>query len=149
MLLSIACQGTQESGWKKQKIRKNYADKVIIRFYSITYCCFKTSPSFPKHPSKYFLRNIWQSILAMPARFRRIIHQQVQVWWFETFYSRPDSLTIVLLSKYIEQQPSYPWYSPNCCCKMLSLSNLVTAKLPQSRSCPKLPVAYQFSHRVV
>ena len=37
MLLSIACQGTQESGRKKQKRTKNYADKVIIRFYSITY----------------------------------------------------------------------------------------------------------------
>ena len=32
MLLSIACQGTQESGSKKQKITKNYVDKVIIRF---------------------------------------------------------------------------------------------------------------------
>ena len=58
MLLSIACQGTQESGGKKQKRTKIYADKVIIRFYSITYCCFKTSPNFPEHPSKYFLRNI-------------------------------------------------------------------------------------------
>ena len=36
MLLGIACQGTQESGLKKQKRTKNYADKVIIRFYSIT-----------------------------------------------------------------------------------------------------------------
>ena len=54
MLLSIACQGTQESGRKKQKITKNYADKVIKRFYSIIYCCFKTSPSFPKHPSILF-----------------------------------------------------------------------------------------------
>ena len=52
------------------------------------------------------------------------------------FYSKPESLTIVLLSKYIEQQPSYPWYSPDCCWKMLSLSDLVTAKLAQSRSWP-------------
>ena len=37
---------------KETENKKNYADKVIIRFYSITYCCFKTSPSFPKHPSK-------------------------------------------------------------------------------------------------
>ena len=50
MLLSIACQGTQESGRRKQKITKNYAGKVIITFYSIIYCCFKTSPSFPKGP---------------------------------------------------------------------------------------------------
>ena len=70
----------------------------------------------------------------MSARFRRIGHQQAQVSSFETFYSKPESLTIVLLSKYIEQQLSYPWYSPNFCCKMLSLSDLVTAKLPQSRS---------------
>ena len=35
----------------------------------------------------------------MPARFRRILHQ-AQV--FETFYSKPESLTIVPLSKYIE-----------------------------------------------
>ena len=34
---------------KEQKRTKNYAGKVIIRFYSITYCCFKTSPSFPEH----------------------------------------------------------------------------------------------------
>ena len=38
----------------------------------------------------------------MPAGFRRIIHQKAQVSAFETFYSKPDSLTIVLLSKYIE-----------------------------------------------
>ena len=38
----------------------------------------------------------------MPARFRRIIHQQAQVSSFETFYSKRESLTIVLLSKYIE-----------------------------------------------
>ena len=37
MLLSIACQRTQESGWKKQKRTKHYAGKVIIRFHSITY----------------------------------------------------------------------------------------------------------------
>ena len=37
----------------------------------------------------------------MPARFRRIIHQQAQVSSFETFYSKPESLTIVLLSKYL------------------------------------------------
>ena len=57
LLLSIACQGTQGSGWKKQK-RTNYVKKVIVRLYSITYCCFENSPSFPKHPSKYFLWNI-------------------------------------------------------------------------------------------
>ena len=34
----------------------------------------------------------------MPARFRRIIYQQAQVSSFETFYSKPESLTIVLLS---------------------------------------------------
>ena len=34
----------------------------------------------------------------MPARFRRIIHHQAQVSSFETFYSKPESLTIVLLS---------------------------------------------------
>ena len=38
----------------------------------------------------------------MPARFRRIVHQQAQVWSFEIFYGKPESLTIVLLSKYIE-----------------------------------------------
>ena len=37
----------------------------------------------------------------MPARFRRI-HQQAQVSSFEAFYSKPESLMIVLLSKYIE-----------------------------------------------
>ena len=95
MLLSIACQRTQESGWKKQKRTKTYADQVIIRFYSITYCCFKTSANFPEHASKYFLRNIWQSTLSMPARFRRIIHQQAQISLFETLYSKPESLTIV------------------------------------------------------
>ena len=42
------------------------------------------------------------SILSVPARFCRIIHQQAQVSSFETFYSNPESLTIVLLSKYIE-----------------------------------------------
>ena len=44
MFLSIACQGTQESDSKKQKRAKNYVDKVIIRFYSVTYGCFETSP---------------------------------------------------------------------------------------------------------
>ena len=39
----------------------------------------------------------------MPARFRRIIHQQAQVSSFKTFYGKPESLTIVPLSKYIEQ----------------------------------------------
>ena len=34
----------------------------------------------------------------MPARFHRIIHQQAQVSSFETFYNKPESLTIVLLS---------------------------------------------------
>ena len=29
----------------------------------------------------------------MPARFRRIIHQQAQVSSFEAFYSKPESLT--------------------------------------------------------
>ena len=38
----------------------------------------------------------------MPASFHRIIHQQAQVLSFETFYSKPESLTIVLLSKYIK-----------------------------------------------
>ena len=38
----------------------------------------------------------------MPASFRRMIHQQAQVSSFETFYSKPESLTIVLMSKYIE-----------------------------------------------
>ena len=38
----------------------------------------------------------------MAARFRRITHQQAQVSSFETFYSDPESLTIVLLSKYIK-----------------------------------------------
>ena len=33
----------------------------------------------------------------MPARFRRIIHQQAQVSSLETFYSEPESLTIVKL----------------------------------------------------
>ena len=31
---------------------------------------------------------------------------------------------------------------------MLSLSDLVTAKLPQSRSCPKLPAAYKLSRYI-
>ena len=35
---------------------------------------------------------------AVPARFRRVIHQQAQVSSFETFHSNPESLTIVLLS---------------------------------------------------
>ena len=30
MLLSIACQGTHDSGWKKQKRTKNCVDKVIV-----------------------------------------------------------------------------------------------------------------------
>ena len=38
----------------------------------------------------------------MPVRFRRIIHQQAQVSSFETFYSKPENQSIVLLSKYIE-----------------------------------------------
>ena len=38
----------------------------------------------------------------MPSRFHRIIQLQAQVSSFETFYSKPESLTIVLLSKYIE-----------------------------------------------
>ena len=33
----------------------------------------------------------------MPACFRRIIHQQAQVSSFETFFSEPESITIVLL----------------------------------------------------
>ena len=32
---------------------------------------------------------------------------------------------------------------------MLSLSDLVTVKLPQSFSCLKLPIAYQFSYRAI
>ena len=40
----------------------------------------------------------------MPARFRRIIHQRAQVSSFETLYSKPKRLTIVLLSKDIEWQ---------------------------------------------
>ena len=36
----------------------------------------------------------------MPTRFRRIIHQQAQVSSFETFYSNPESLTTVMLSKF-------------------------------------------------
>ena len=39
----------------------------------------------------------------MPARFLRIVHQHAQVSSFETFYSNPESLAIVLLSKYIKQ----------------------------------------------
>ena len=38
----------------------------------------------------------------MPAGFRRIIQQQAKVSSFETFHSKPESLTIVLMSKYIE-----------------------------------------------
>ena len=38
----------------------------------------------------------------MPARFRRIIHQQAQVSSLETFYSNHESLVIVMLPKYIE-----------------------------------------------
>ena len=38
----------------------------------------------------------------MPARFHRMIQQQAEVSSFEIFYSKPESLTIVLLSKYIE-----------------------------------------------
>ena len=92
----------------------------------------------------------------MPVRFRRIIHQQYEVSSFETFYSNAESLTIVLLSKCIEYEPSSPRCASDCCWKMLSLSDLVTTvfdvmttKLPQSRSCPELPVAYQFSHRAI
>ena len=56
---------------------------------------------------------------------------------FETFYSDPESLTIVLLSKYVEWQPSSLWCSPNCCWKMLSLSDLVTSEqlLPRVAHC--------------
>ena len=82
----------------------------------------------------------------MPARFRRIIHQQAQVSSVETFYSKPESLTIVLLSKYIELQPSYPWYLPKlllksalairpCNCK--DASELLLPKVP--RCIPVLP----------
>ena len=38
----------------------------------------------------------------MPAHFGRITHHQAQVSSFETFYSKPESLMIILLSKYIE-----------------------------------------------
>ena len=38
----------------------------------------------------------------MPARPRRIIHQQAQVSLFETFNINPESLMIVLQPKYIE-----------------------------------------------
>ena len=42
----------------------------------------------------------------MPARFRRIIHQQAQVSSFETFYSNPESISLVgcwkMLSKLLE-----------------------------------------------
>ena len=31
MLLNIVCQGAQDSGWKKQKRTKNYADKVVVK----------------------------------------------------------------------------------------------------------------------
>ena len=64
----------------------------------------------------------------MPAHFRRIIHQQVQVLSFETFYGNFTKLFGL---------------------KKLSLSDLVTMELPQSHSCPKLPVEYQFSHHAV
>ena len=57
------------------------------------------------------------------------------------FYSNSERLTIVLLSKYIEQQPSSPWYSPNYYWKMLSLSDPVTTELCQSRSCPKFALS--------
>ena len=77
------------------------------------------------------------------------MHKQAQVSSFETFYSKPESLTYVLLSKYIEYQPSYPWYSPNCCWKMLLLSDLVTAKAASepllskvARCIPVLPSRY-------
>ena len=38
----------------------------------------------------------------MPARSRRIIHQQTRVLSFETSYGKPESQMIVSLSKYIE-----------------------------------------------
>ena len=38
----------------------------------------------------------------MPAHFGRIIHQQALLWSFETVYSNLESVTIMLLSKYIE-----------------------------------------------
>ena len=65
----------------------------------------------------------------------------------ETSYSNPESQRIVSLSKYIEYKPLSPWFSPNCFWKRLSLSDLVTAKLSQNRSCPELPATHQFSHR--
>ena len=38
---------------------------------------------------------------------------------------------IVLMSKYIEQQQSFSGFSPNWCCKILSLFDVMTRKLPQ------------------
>ena len=38
----------------------------------------------------------------MPAHFHIIIHQQAKVLSLETFYSKPESLSIVQLSKYTE-----------------------------------------------
>ena len=75
----------------------------------------------------------------MPARFRRIIHQQAQISSFETFYSNPESLAIVLLSIYIELQPSSPWYNQTVAGKCsryptLQLRSCLIAALAQS--CP-------------
>ena len=53
----------------------------------------------------------------MSVHFRIVIHQQPQVSSLETYYSNLESQMIVLMSEYIEEQQSFPWFSPNCCCK--------------------------------
>ena len=79
---------------------KNCVDKVV-GCYSLTCCCFETSSSFPKYPSKYLFGTNDDSFY-MSALFRRIIHQQAPVSSLETCNSNLESQTIVLLSKYVE-----------------------------------------------
>ena len=46
----------------------------------------------------------------MSAHFRRIIHQQAQLSSLESCYSNLENQTVVLMSKYIEQQQSFPGF---------------------------------------
>ena len=117
--------------------------------YSITFCYFETSPNF--HLSIHLFSSEHTIIhLSMPARFHRIIYQQAQVSSFETICSDSESLTIVLLSKYIKYKPSSPWYSPNCSWKMFSLSDLVLRsylKAALAQRCPLRTNSLMTLHR--
>ena len=95
--------------------------------------CFETSSDFPKHSSKYFLRNKGESIWSMSAHFHRIIHQRSQ----ETCYNL-ERVTIVLMSKYILNNSSHvPGFRQTVAtrysrCSTLWLRSCLRAALSQS-----------------